>query len=332
MLVKKIGCILLCLLLETSLIHGESYVVMSDSDNTILEAKNKDKQQSVASISKIMSAIIAIEEGNLQDSWKCSDEIRKAQGSSVYLKVGQDVTLKDLLYGLMLRSGNDAANEIANHIGKSQQGFVKMMNDKASEIGMRNTLFSNPSGLDESDAGNVSTAQDMAILMSYAMKNATFRKIVSTKSYTSTWNYHWVNKNKLLDENPFVIGGKTGYTKKAGRTLVSVAKNDNVESIVVTLQQENDFAFHDQKHREVFQNVHVVDVLKPGTYSINKKSVNVNRPIQVTLKKDGSDTLQVCSHFEKNEYIVEVQKNHELQVYSFLAKKNKQGWLARLFP
>ena len=146
---KRSLCILLCLLLQLMSVHAESYVVLSGADNTIVEEKNKDEKQSVASISKIMTAVIAIEHGQLDESFAVDDEINKAYGSSVYLKQGQQVTMRDLLYGLMLRSGNDAAVEIAKHVAGSQVAFVELMNRKAAEIGMSNTTFSNPSGLDE---------------------------------------------------------------------------------------------------------------------------------------------------------------------------------------
>ena len=145
---KRSLCILLCLLLQLMSVHAESYVVLSGADNTIVEEKNKDEKQSVASISKIMTAVIAIEHGQLDESFAVDDEINKAYGSSVYLKQGQQVTMRDLLYGLMLRSGNDAAVEIAKHVAGSQEAFVELMNQKAAEIGMSNTTFSNPSGLD----------------------------------------------------------------------------------------------------------------------------------------------------------------------------------------
>ncbi len=125
---KRSLCILLCLLLQLMSVHAESYVVLSGADNTIVEEKNKDEKQSVASISKIMTAVIAIEHGQLDESFAVDDEINKAYGSSVYLKQGQQVTMRDLLYGLMLRSGNDAAVEIAKHVAGSQEAFVELMN------------------------------------------------------------------------------------------------------------------------------------------------------------------------------------------------------------
>lgn len=312
-------------------IHADSYCVISDADNTIIEEKNKDEKQSVASISKIMTAVVALEHGSLGDTWNVSNEIAKAYGSSIYLKEGQKVTLESLLYGLMLRSGNDAAVEIAKHIAGGQVEFVKLMNDKAMMLGMSNTVFSNPSGLDEEDAGNISTANDMALLMSYAMKNKDFRKITASQYYTSEWNYHWKNKNKLMFEYPFAIGGKTGFTKKAGRTLVSAANHDGVESIVVTLRTQDDFAFHERKHTEVFNTMEVVSILKKGDYVVNERKFHVPEDIRVTLKKDGSDQLQVKTHFDGKDFVVEVMKNKEVVVYTFSSKSVKKNPIKRWF-
>lgn len=320
---KKWCCILLCLLIQCSVVHADSYCVLSEDDNTVIEEKNMNEPQSVASISKIMTAIIAIEEGNLKETWNIGDEINLADGSSIYLKVGQKVSLQDLLYGLMLRSGNDAAIAIATHVKGNVDDFVKEMNKKAKQIGMLNTTFHNPSGLDEEDGGNISTAYDMALLMSYAMKNEDFQKITSSKYYTSAWNYRWKNKNRLLFEFPFTTGGKTGFTKKAGRTLVTSASHDGVNSVVVTLRSSDDFAFHESKHQQVFEKYQTKVLLKKGTYRIGKKQIQVDTPIAISLQKEGKDTLQVKSHVEKNTFVVEVIKNNVSNVYSYPLQKVK---------
>lgn len=318
---KKGLCVLLCLIIQFQIIQADSYCVMSGDDGSVLEEKNKDEQQSVASISKIMTAILAIEHGELTQTWVVGDEISKAVGSSIYLKVNQQVSMESLLYGLMLRSGNDAALEIAIHVGGSVEDFTKMMNQKASELGMLNTQFHNPSGLDEEDGGNLSTAYDMALLMNYAMKNETFRKITATQYYTSEWKYRWKNKNRLLFDFPFTTGGKTGYTKKAGRTLVTSAEHNGTMSIVVTLQNEDDFAFHEQKHQEVFDQYESKELLAKGTYQIGTSCFEVENPIKVTMKKDGSDTLQVKTHVEKKQFVVELIKNQVSDVICYPLKK-----------
>ena len=150
-------------------INTRNYIVYDYNIDEILEEKDYSTPYSVASISKIMTAIIALESDSLFDI-VCVDEIiNTIEGSSLYLEIGDRITIIDLVYGLLLRSGNDAAVLIAKHIGKDISNFVNMMNDKASAIGMSNTVFSNPSGLDIFDSGNISSCYDMAILMSYCL-------------------------------------------------------------------------------------------------------------------------------------------------------------------
>lgn len=310
-------------------VHAESYCVMLDGDNTIVEGEDMHKTQSVASISKIMTAMIALEEGDLQAVWKTGEELKTTYGSSIYLKEGQEVNLKCLLYGLMLRSGNDAALEIAMHIGGSEAEFVKKMNAKAQEIGMLNTVFQNASGLDEKDEGNISTAYDMALLMSYAMKNAQFREIVKSDFYTSAWNYHWKNKNRLLFDFPFANGGKTGFTKKAGRTLVTSAQHDGVESVVVTLGVDDDFTFHKEKHTAVFAAYDVIEILPAGTWQCAGNEIEVKDPLRISVKKEETNAISIQSHFEKDAYIVEVVSKENVMLYTYPIKAQKRtgGWL-----
>ena len=174
--------------------YATSAILMDMDSNNVIYAKDVHNVRSVASISKIMTAIVAIENDNIKDVVTIGDEISTAYGSGIYIKQGEQLTLEDLLYGLMLRSGNDAALAIAKYVGKDIDNFVLMMNNKAKEIGMINTTFNNPHGLDI-NGGNLSTAYDMAILTSYAMKNEEYKKIVSTKKYTLKTNmnyYSWI--------------------------------------------------------------------------------------------------------------------------------------------
>ena len=206
---------------------AQAAILLDQDSNRILYSKNIDTVRSVASISKIMTGILAVESGKMDRTVTINDVVLRAYGSGIYVKVGERLKLRDLVYGLMLRSGNDAALAIADYVSGDVDKFVEMMNAKAKEIGMKNTTFHNPSGLDEEEeVGNYSTAYDMALLMSYAMKNEDFKKIVGTKKYTlktNKNNYIWYNKNKLLQTYQYATGGKTGYTQKARRTLVSTA-------------------------------------------------------------------------------------------------------------
>lgn len=271
--------ILYCLLLFILIIPKEvkafetsatSAILMDMDSGRILYSKDIHNQRSVASISKIMTAILAVESGKLEDIVTIGDEINDAYGSGVYIKIDEQMKLEDLVYGLMLRSGNDAALAIAKYVGGTVENFVVMMNNKAKEIGMTNTIFNNPSGLDE-DKGNYSTAYDMAILTSYAMQNDTYKKIVATKKHVVTTNanvYSWTNKNKLLFNNNYITGGKTGYTEIARRTLVSTASQDNLNLVVVTLNDGNDWVDHISLYDEAFATYKSYEILKEGQINV----------------------------------------------------------------
>lgn len=261
-------------------------IVMDQNSNRILYSKNIHKVRSVASISKIMTGILAVESGKLDDKVTVGDEILKAYGSAVYLQVGETLTLRDLVYGLMLRSGNDAALAIATYVSGSVEKFVEAMNDKSLKIGMKNTTFHNPHGLDEEE-GNFSTAYDMAVLTSYAMKNKEYQKIVGTKKYTLKTDknhYVWKNKNKLLNTYQYTTGGKTGFTEIAKRTLVSTASKDNTDLVVVTLNDGNDFEDHKNLYEEAFSFYRTYTVLEKGEVSIPGETYY--KDFKIYLKND----------------------------------------------
>ena len=153
------------------------------------------------------------------------------------------------------------------------------------------------------------------------MKNKTFRTITGSEYYTSESNMRWKNKNKLLFDYPFTTGGKTGFTKKAGRTLVTTARYDTTESVVVTLQTSNDFEFHKAKHQEIFQSYKTLTLIKKGNYRINGNTYTIPNEIQTTLKKDGSEKVAVYTHVEKKQLIIEVSKKKHVDVYTFDRKK-----------
>lgn len=285
-------------------------IVMDQNSNRIIYSKNIHKVRSVASISKIMTAVLAIESGKLDEKVTVGEEILKAYGSAVYLTVGEILTLRDLVYGLMLRSGNDAALAIATYVSGSVDKFVEDMNKKAVQIGMKNTTFHNPHGLDE-ESGNMSTAYDMAILTSYAMKNEDYKKIVGTKKYslkTNKNNYLWKNKNKLLNTYQYTTGGKTGFTEIAKRTLVSTASKDNTDLVVVTLNDGNDFNDHKNLYEEAFSSYRTYTVLEKG---------NVNIP--------GEDYYYDDDIYLKNEYkmmLRDDEKGNIILKYELEKKRN----------
>nr|WP_245850818.1 D-alanyl-D-alanine carboxypeptidase family protein [Paenibacillus herberti] len=213
----------------------------------LLYSNSGDTPMLIASLTKIMTAITAIEEGDLTDTVTVGPRAVGKEGSSIYLKLGEKMKLQNMLYGLMLRSGNDAATAIAEHVGGSEEGFVRMMNDKAAWIGLENSTFMNPHGLDQK--GHMSTANDMAKLTAYALRNPVFAEIVKTKVHKAPnpndpWDYSWANKNKMLAMYDGADGVKTGYTKTALRCLVSSATRDGQQLAVVTLNDRDDWHDH----------------------------------------------------------------------------------------
>lgn len=247
---------------------ARNVVLMEQHSGRVLYGKQEHNPEKIASITKIMTALLAVESGKLKDTVSISNTAVRVEGSAIYLKPGQKVSLEDLVYGLMLRSGNDAAQAIAEYVGGSSDGFVYLMNEKAKEIGMKNTNFSNPHGLD-GDGKHYSTAYDMALLTRYAMENETFRQIFGAKSYQSkAWDYPWKNKHKLVTyKYEYATGGKTGFTKKAGRTLVTTASKDGLDLIVVTLQASNDWDDHIYLFNEGFKRYKETMVLPKGALS-----------------------------------------------------------------
>ena len=249
---------------------ASSYVLMDQTTGRVLEGKNYNTPYLIASITKIMTCLVAIESGRLDDVVVVDEVIKDSYGSGIYIEVGEKLTLRDLLYGLMLRSGNDAALMVAKYVGGEVEEFVKMMNSKAREIGMTNTIFNNPSGLDNTDSGNYSTSYDMGLLTRYAMKYKEYRKIVGTKSYklkTNKKSYIWKNKNKLLQYD-YITGGKTGYTEKAKRTLVSTASYDNIDLIVVTIRDSDDWNTHKSLYDEAFSMYKAYKVLNKRSFDV----------------------------------------------------------------
>lgn len=248
---------------------AHEYVLMDMTTGRVLAGKNYHTPMLIASITKIMTCLLAIESKKLDDVVVVDDIVKESYGSGIYIEVGEEITLRDLLYGLMLRSGNDAALMIAKYVAGSVPEFVQKMNNRAKEIGMTNTIFNNPSGLDNSDAGNYSTAYDMALLTKVAMEKNEYREIVKTKKHivkTNKKTYVWHNKNKLLAED-YITGGKTGYTEKARRTLVSTASSDHMDFIVVTIKDSDDWNTHKSLYQYAFSHYEAYRVLNKNRFT-----------------------------------------------------------------
>lgn len=248
--------------------QAKSAVLVDVNTGRVLMEKNAHTPMRIASITKIMTAILAIEYGELSKKVTVSRHATYAEGSSVYLKENQRIPLKDLLYGLMLRSGNDAAVAIAEHIAGSEENFSILMNIKAMELGMRNTHFRNPHGLDTAE-DHYSSAFDMAVLTAYALKNPVFQEIVKTTKYRVSfpgeqWDTVWYNKNKMLNLYEGADGVKTGYTKRAGRTLVSSATRNGQQLVAVTLNDPDDWRDHRALLDWGFENYPLRTLLQKG--------------------------------------------------------------------
>lgn len=223
-------------------LSASSAILMDRESGRVLYEKNAGEQRSIASITKLMTALVAVElHPDLSSTVKVEQEWTGAEGSSMYLKPGEELTLEALLYGLLLSSGNDAALAIAGYCAGDVESFVAEMNKKAAQLGMNDTHFANPNGLD--DPQHYSTAYDMALLARAVLEQEELRTIASTRSIFIAGR-SLTNHNKLLWRYEGCTGLKTGYTDEAGRTLVSSALRDGQELIAVTLNAPNDWTDH----------------------------------------------------------------------------------------
>ena len=242
-------------------ISAKSAILMDATTGRVLYEKDADRQSLIASTTKIMTALVVCEQCNVLDRMRIPKEAVGIEGSSMYLKEGEVLTIQELLYGLMLRSGNDAAVALAIYCGGTVEGFAELMNDKAHALGMKDSHFVNPNGLDA--PGHYATARDMAVLAAYAMENPIFAQTVSTKTVT-TGNRVLTNHNKLLWQVEGADGVKTGFTKAAGRILVSSASRQGRRLIAVTMNDPNDWKDHKELLDGGFSDYHVREFVKKG--------------------------------------------------------------------
>ena len=272
---------------------GKSTIVMDIDSGRILYQKNINQKKLIASISKIMTCIIVLENCDIESSITVGDEVLSMYGTSLYIEKGEVLKIKDLLYGLMLRSGNDAAITLAyNTLGYDK--FINKMNEKAGEIGMKNTIFSNPHGLDD-DTKNYSTAYDMALLSRYAYNNQIYRKIIGTKKYNTKSNlksYIWYNRMSLLNNYKNCIGGKNGYTPKAGKTLVSYAKKDGLTLMTVSLDDSSVYENHKNLYNEYFSMYKNYTIVEKGKIIIDNKDYYINKSFSYPLTNDETNSVR----------------------------------------
>ncbi len=344
---RKYIVILILLCLFPLKVHAlndtsKSSIVMDLDSGRILYQKNAEEKRLIASITKILTAITTLENTkDLNKEITVGEEVLKMYGTNIYIEVGEKIKIKDLLYGLLLRSGNDASVTLANTVCKKEKDFVKLMNKKAQDIGMKNSSFANPHGLDE-ETKNYSTAHDMALLSVYAYKNKIYKEISKTKKYevkTKNKTYLWYNRNKLLSNYKYCTGGKNGYTPSAGKTLVTTASKNKLNLTIVTLNDPNVYQTHEDLYEYMFskyQNYTIVDknnfsidksfydgeayLKKSFTYPLTKEEVSkIKTELHITSKKTKSKKVGTIT------IKLEDKKIGELEIYNKKTKQKKES-------
>ncbi len=347
-----------CVNVSAISVSAEYACVIERDSAEIVYSKNANVKYPMASTTKIMTALIALENSDMTDIVTASKNAASQEGSSIYLRANDRIHMEDLIYGLMLNSGNDAAVAIAEHIAGNTEEFAKMMTKRANEIGAVNTQFKNPNGLDAD--GHYTTAYDLALITREAMKNPTFREIVSTKSKKVTLenngaDIYLSNHNKMLKIYDGANGVKTGYTRATGRCLVSSAQRNDMNFIAVTLNAPNDwtdhknmldYAFNGYERKTVLKKD---DVIKTMQIQGGKLEVGIENDVDITARKSGESTCEAVLHLSdslkapinKNEKvgIVEIKQNGTVIRKEDIIAKNEikadeqtqnGGWLKKI--
>ncbi|MFJ8261359.1 D-alanyl-D-alanine carboxypeptidase family protein [Rummeliibacillus sp. NPDC094406] len=287
-IVVVLSCIIVLMPFEkTAEAATSSYAVIDADTGRLLIGMNEHEKLPIASLTKMWTAFVAVKESDLNTETTISKKATLSEGSSIYLVEGEKTTLKTLLNGLLLRSGNDAATAIAEEVGGSVGGFVKLMNDYALLYGLWDTHFENPSGLH--DDKHLSSAYDTAQMLRIGMQEKNFRKIATTKYYKNDLQNPtvWKNKHKLLHYNKYAIAGKTGFTKVAGRTLATYFEKDGKRVIVVTLNESNDWQVHSGFAETAFQKYDKRLLAKQGLYQVRDDlQVELEHPIYALISKE----------------------------------------------
>ena len=307
---------------DTVEIFAGGVMLMDACTHKVLYAKNAHEKLPMASTTKIMTAILAIETGKLDALVTVPKEAYGVEGSSMYLRLGEKISLRDLVYGLMLVSGNDAAVAIAINVGGSIAGFAALMNEKAKELGAHNTHFVTPNGLH--DAEHYTTAYDLALIASYAMQNETFREIVGTTYYrtvTGEVTRTVKNKNKILWEYEGGNGVKTGYTMAAGKCLVFSAERNGVELVGVVLNCPDmfpaakrllDYGFETYKPEKLVAAGDVIARIRINGGRKNALAVAVKQDIIILVKDGDSTTVRTVVKLPQQQVQAPVKKGDSL--------------------
>lgn len=320
---KKLIFLFLCLFLLVSNVNASAhaYVVMDASSGRVLMSSNMNEKNLIASTTKIMTALVALENAPLDLVIEAGEEVNSVYGSMLYLDVGEELTLKDLLYGLMFQSGNDAAMVIASNVMLYDK-FIEEMNRKAVSIGMKNTVFENPHGLDD-DTKNYSTAYDMALLMRYAVNNDTFMEITGQTKYTVDSNIErhiWYNKNKLLTLYKYATSGKIGYTTSSKHVFVSSAKKGEEELVIATIKDTDRFNTHKSLYEETFDKYDKYMILNRYTFSLKEDyykdyHLYIKNDFEVMLSEDEKDKIRLEIKLKKLDKVSDNEQVGYVYVY-----------------
>ena len=285
---------------------GQGYAVVEVTSGRLLASSNADARLPMASTTKAMTALVVLENTFLSDTVVIPKEAVGIEGSSIYLKEGERFTVEELLYGLMLRSGNDAAVALAVHTSGSVENFVAKMNERAQKMGLKNTSFTNPHGLH--DENHYTTAHELALIAAEGLKNPEFKKIVSTKNITVSGDgketRYFANKNKILYSYEGATGVKTGFTKSSGRCLIASAERDGMEVVAVALNYYDYFELTARLMDEAFANYSMCRVVSPdyvyktvpvtGNRKVKSADLKVKNALYYPLKKDGSERTETA--------------------------------------
>lgn len=323
---------------EEPKLNARAAIIYDRTTNEVIWGKNENDKKAMASTTKIMTAIVVLEKANLNDVVTISKKAAGTSGSRLKLSEGDKVTVNDLLYGLMLRSGNDAAVALAEHVGGNIESFAELMNNKAKEIGLVSTHFVTPHGLD--DENHYTTAYELAILTDYALKNETFAKIVNTKN--TIININGVNRsiyntNELLGYTEGVNGVKTGFTNNAGRCLVtSCTRNQNqIITVVLGCDTKKQRTLDSSKLIEyAFSNYKIIDLEEKIEKEFeNWKQINLNR---IYINKAKTSEIEVkLGDIQKNKTVIKNEEEEDILVeinaiYNYEAPINKEAKIGNI--
>ena len=293
---------------ETLGLSARAAVLYEPETKCFLFKKNADTRLPMASTTKIMTALVALENTSLDDIVEIDSAAVGVEGSSAYLKLGDRLTMEELLYALLLQSANDAAVAIAYYVGDSVEGFSKLMNEKAEELGLSDTHFTNPHGLDDKE--HYTTAHDLAIIAAEALSNEIFKTICSTykkRFISEVRERNYVNHNKLLNKYSSCIGVKTGFTKKSGRCLVGAAENEGLTFISVTLDAPNDWSDHEKLLDLGFETLERIILAEEGEYTYKIPVIGGNGS-EITAKNLDSASYITSRTSDSLEHHVKLSK------------------------